>query len=151
MFMDVEYIKGKFPNHKVINLSNKNYNEINDILEKTANEKNLIKFIERKLKNDFFFKVIESMHAKKIENFKYLIIEKNIYAISKEKNYNNRILHLQRAFNNENNCPICFEEDLREYVYCKKCATPCCLSCIEKLENKICSVCRHESFNIARN
>ena len=153
MFMDVEYMKGKFPNYKVINLSNKTSDEISDIIEKTSNEKNLIKFIERKSKNEEYFKYVQSVHTKKIENFKYLIIEKNTHAISKEKNYDSRILHLQRTFNNENNCPICFEEDLREYVYCQKCATVCCLSCMDKLENigpVCCSVCRHESFNIRR-
>ncbi len=151
MFMDVEYIKAKFPNYKVINLSNKTSKEISDICEKTSNEKNLIKFIERKLKNEDYFKFIESIHTTQIENFKYLIVEKNTFPISKQKNYDKTILHLQRTFNHENNCPICFEEDLKEYVHCKKCATPCCLSCIEKLENKICSVCRHESFFITSN
>ena len=149
--MDSEYLKVKFPNHKIVNISNKTANQISEICFERGSEKNTILFMERNSKNEKYFKFVESKRKPETGAIKYLLVAENTYAVAKQKNYDSYILHLQRLFNNENSCPICFEEDLEEYLYCGQCATICCLSCFDKLENNICSICRHETFCIQRN
>jgi hypothetical protein len=38
--------------------------------------------------------------------------------------------------NNDTECPICLEGNLKQYFYCDQCACACCEECYDKLEDK---------------
>ncbi len=148
--MDAEFIRAKFPKFKIINISSKGFSEMCDIVSGDQ-ENNTIIFIDRRTKNEDYFKHVEHLNKPDTRKLYYILVVKSIesrifHMLSDKDNYRNYILHLQRKLNNENNCPICFEENLKEHIYCQKCATVCCMPCSVKLENKICPICRHEKF-----
>ncbi len=146
--MNINNLKIKFPNYKITDASNRNPQQIIRICSICDTSKNLLVFIERNVINENYFKHCEKLGKAKIGTYKYMIITDKTYFVSNGENYENYILHLQRIFNNDNTCPICFGEDIKEYLYCNQCATMCCLSCFDQLENELCPICRHESFSL---
>ncbi len=127
--MNIANLKLKFPQYKITDASNRTPQEIVRICSICDASKNILVFVERNSKNENYFKHCESVERTEIGTFKYMFLTDKTYLVYERTNYDSYLLHLQRIFNNENSCPICFDEDLKEYFFCNQCATVCCLSC----------------------
>jgi len=143
--MNIDNLKTKFPKYRLTDASNRSVQQIIRICSICDANKNIIVFLERNTTNEEYFELFETGGNVDVGSSAYMFITDKIFLVNRMNNYDNYILHLQRILNNENTCPICFDE-VADYYYCDQCANICCLGCMAKLEMKICSVCRCDTF-----
>ena len=143
--MNIENIKQKLPNYKINNASQRNGDQISKISDICCADKNILVFIERNSINNSYFEIIEMVENLKKGNIKYLFLNEDNYYYA-ESLTTSFLLHLNRILNKENECPICYEQDLTKYFFCSQCAILCCVPCFGKSENMVCSICRGETF-----
>ena len=144
--MNIDNLRSKFPKYRKTDASNRSVMQIVRICSICDANKNVIVFLERNANNEDYFESFETDGNVKVGSSAYMIITDKTFLVNRMENYDNYILHLQRILNNENTCPICFDE-VNDYYYCDQCAYICCIRCMDMLETKICSVCRCDTFS----
>ena len=151
--MNIDYLKTKFPKYRLTDASNRSVQQIIRICSICNANKNIIVFLERNANNEEYFESFETECNREVGSSAYMLITYKTFLVNrtllvnKMTNYDNYILHLQRILNNENTCPICFDEVV-DYYYCDQCANICCLGCMATLKKKICSMCRYDTFTL---
>ena len=143
--MNIENLKSKFPLYKITDASDRTPEQIMRICRICDTVKNVLVFVKRNDKTEHFFRYNEQMEGSEIGTYTYIILTDKTFLVYERDDYTSYILHMQRMLNNDTKCPICFEEDMKEYLYCNQCASACCDSCFDKVD--VCSVCRCESFS----
>ena len=145
--MNIENLRKIFPQIKITDASNRTHDQIIKISQICDKVNNILVFIERNKKNQKYFIFNERYNKVRIGSYKYIIFTDQTFFVNERDDYTSYLLHLRRMINNDTQCPICFEGNLKQYFYCDQCACACCEECYDKLEDKICSMCRCDSFS----
>ena len=145
--MNTENLRKMFPQFKITDASNRTPEQLSRIQKISGNITDSFVFIERNVKNEKYFTFMERVDNEVIGSYGHIILTTlHIHFVKKRKDYTGYLLHLKRLYDDEIQCVVCFEEKLKNFVYCNQCASACCCDCYYKIESDACPTCRHESF-----
>ena len=116
--MNIENLRKIFPQFKITDASNRNHEQIIKISQICDKVNNILVFIERNKKNEKYFIFHERYNKVKIGAYKYIIFTDQTFFVNDRDDFSSYLLHLRRMINNDTQCPICLEGNLKQYFYC---------------------------------
>lgn len=142
-----EKLKKAFPDLKINNSSNRNFNDLIKITELCNKINDVLVFIERNENNNDYFEITEiTQNSNKIN---LIFLNKDdiyYYNIENDFDFDISIMSLKRKLMGENECVVCMEICVNKYYICCKCGHQIHDECFNKCIKQICSVCKNQSF-----
>ena len=142
-----ETLKTQFPNFIINNASNRNSYELLKITELCHKIDKFLVFIKRNEKNEEYFKLTEELQN--VEKINVIFLNKDdiyFYDVDDEHKIDIVVMSLKRKILNENECVICMEQCVNNYISCSQCGNFTHKICFAQCNKLICSVCKHNHF-----
>ncbi len=147
-------LKNALPTFEICDATNKNSDEITEIIKSCESMENLLVFLIRNETNGNFF---EELECKKTDEncFEELECKTDVIVYNRDdcyyyntENIDHTIMSVKRKVCGDIDCVICTELCEDNYLMCSKCGHQLHFECLQKWESreKICPICRNDIF-----
>lgn len=145
-----------FPAYQINNATNRNSDELDKIINICHKIDSVLVFTLRTKKNEKTFRFLELFHNDR--NIEVIFYFRDDYVYVKDLNdLDGTIRLIKKTMNNENECVVCYKDKFgddnfdkkrglvkEQFIVCNQCSSQICSSCINKMQQMNCPICRYE-------